>query len=55
MQEKFGEKNPKSVRWNDEVKPAVRRKEAALKEMLENKVVEIRKFQKDIYQSKKSE
>ena len=29
-----GEKNPKSVWWNNEVKAAVRRKEAAWKEVL---------------------
>ena len=26
---RVGEKNPKSVRWNDEIKTTVRRKEAA--------------------------
>ena len=29
-----GRKNPKSVGWNDEIKAAVRRKEAALKGMM---------------------
>ena len=32
--ESWGEKNLKSVWWNDEIKSAVRRKEAAWKEVL---------------------
>ena len=31
---RVGEKNPKSVGWNEEIKAAVRRKEAAWKEVL---------------------
>ena len=31
---RVGGKNPKSVRWNDEIKAAVRRKETAWKEVL---------------------
>ena len=34
MQEKYGGKNPKSVWWNGEIKAAVRRKEAAWKEVV---------------------
>ena len=50
---RVGEKNPKSVCWNDEIKPAVRRKEAPWKEVLVASDEETKGRRMEAYREKK--
>ena len=54
---RVGGKNPKSVRFNDQVRAAVKRKEAAWEEVFGERCLEVykekrRNFKRCIYQSK---